>query len=167
MCTGDWAPVALMLGPAQVGLNILGVVENMSGLQQPLASMRFMSQAEDGEPARDVTQQLLALLKGSALDADSIVAQSDVFKPTKGGAESMAADMGIPFLGRVPLDPALSLAGLQPHQPASSTIEPGKQGALYLPPWSPLDLNDCEAACCRAAAFISASVLSLSLRCGR
>ena len=114
MCIGHGAPVALMLAPVQVGLNILGVVENMSGLQQPLASMRFMSQAEGGEPARDVTQQLLALLEGSALNADDIVAQSDVFKPTKGGAESMAADMGIPFLGRVPLDPALSLAGLQP-----------------------------------------------------
>ena len=123
-----------MLAPMQVGLNILGVVENMSGLQQPLASMRFMSQAEGGQPARDVTQQLLALLEGSALNADDIVAQSDVFKPTKGGAESMAADMGIPFLGRVPLDPALSLAGLQPHHLARSTIEPGKQGALYLPP---------------------------------
>ncbi|CAK0763003.1 cytosolic Fe-S cluster assembly factor nbp35 [Coccomyxa viridis] len=109
----------------KVGLNILGVVENMSGLQQPLASMRFMSQAEDGEPARDVTQQLLALLKGSALDADSIVAQSDVFKPTKGGAESMAADMGIPFLGRVPLDPALSLAGEQ----GRSAFEPGSGAA--------------------------------------
>ncbi len=96
----------------QVGLNILGVVENMSGLQQPLASMRFMAQSAGDEAPRDVTQELLALLSGSALDADSIVAQSDVFKPTKGGAEHMAADMGIPFLGRVPLDPALSLAGV-------------------------------------------------------
>ncbi len=96
----------------QVGLNILGVVENMSGLQQPLASMRFMSQSAGDDAPRDVTQELLALLSGSTLDADSIVAQSDVFKPTKGGAEHMAADMGIPFLGRVPLDPALSLAGV-------------------------------------------------------
>ena len=103
-----------MFAMVQVGLNILGVVENMSGLQQPLASMRFVCPAKAGEPTRDVTQQLLALLKGSTLNADDIVAQSDVFKPTKGGAESMAADMGIPFLGRVPLDPALSLAGLEP-----------------------------------------------------
>lgn len=96
----------------QVGLNILGVVENMSGLQQPLASMRFMAQSAGAAAPRDVTQELLGLLRGSALDADSIVAQSDVFKPTKGGAEHMAADMGVPFLGRVPLDPALSLAGM-------------------------------------------------------
>ena len=84
----------------------------MSGLQQPLASMRFMAQSTGSEAPRDITQELLALLEKSTLDANSIVAQSDVFKPTKGGAEHMAADMGIPFLGRVPLDPALSLAGM-------------------------------------------------------
>ena len=84
----------------------------MSGLQQPLASLRFMAQSAGSGAPRDVTQELLALLEGSTLKADAIVAQSDVFKPTKGGAEHMAADMGIPFLGRVPLDPALSMAGL-------------------------------------------------------
>ena len=84
----------------------------MSGLQQPLASMRFVAQPAGAGAPRDVTQELLALFRGSTLDADSIVAQSDVFKPTKGGAEHMAADMGVPFLGRVPLDPALSLAGV-------------------------------------------------------
>lgn len=99
---------------AQVGLNILGVVENMSGLRQPLASMRFVSQAAGDSAPRDVTHELLALLKGSALNVEDIVAQSDVFKPTKGGAEHMAADMDVPFLGRVPLDPALSLAGQPP-----------------------------------------------------
>lgn len=96
---------------AQVGMKILGVVENMSGLQQPLASMQFMSQSAGDKAPRDVTQELLALLKGSALNAEDIVARSEIFKPTKGGAEHMAADMDIPFLGRVPLDPALSLAG--------------------------------------------------------
>ena len=59
-----------------------------------------------------MTQELLALLKGSALNVEDIVAQSDVFKPTKGGAEHMAADMDVPW--RVPLDPALSLAGQPP-----------------------------------------------------
>ena len=97
-----------------MGLNILGVVENMSGLRQPLADMRFVSQASGDSAPRDVTQELLALLKGSALNVEDIVAQSDVFKPTKGGAEHMAADMDVPFLGRVPLDPALSLAGQPP-----------------------------------------------------
>lgn len=34
----------------------------------------------------------------------------DVFHPSGGGAEKMAASMGVPFLGRVPLDPHLSRA---------------------------------------------------------
>ena len=38
------------------------------------------------------------------------MASTDVFHPSGGGAEAMAADMGVPFLGRVPLDAALSRA---------------------------------------------------------
>ena len=34
---------------------------------------------------------------------------SDIFK--SGGGEAMAADMDVPFLGRVPLDPAVVQAG--------------------------------------------------------
>lgn len=120
----------------QVGLNILGVVENMSGLQQPLASMRFMAQPGGGKAPRDVTQQVLALLQGSDLDVESIVAQSDVFKPTKGGAEAMAADMAIPFLGRVPLDPALSLAGgrelFDPHLRSALILQAAAGCAPFL-----------------------------------
>ena len=33
--------------------------------------------------------------------------KSDIFPPTTGGAEKMAVDMGIPFLGRLPLDPRI------------------------------------------------------------
>ena len=39
-----------------------------------------------------------------------VVASTDVFHPSGGGAAAMAADMGVPFLGRVPLDAALSRA---------------------------------------------------------
>jgi len=45
---------------------------------------------------------------------------SDIFK--SGGGEAMAADMGVPFLGRVPIDPEMVLAGdrgelyLQAHE---------------------------------------------------
>jgi len=38
------------------------------------------------------------------------VAQTEVFHASKGGAEQMAKDMQVPFLGRVPLDPLLSRA---------------------------------------------------------
>ena len=37
-------------------------------------------------------------------------ASAEVFPPSKGGAEGMAATFGAPFLGRVPLDPALGAA---------------------------------------------------------
>lgn len=33
--------------------------------------------------------------------------ESQIFPPTTGGAEKMAADMEIPFLGKVPLDPKI------------------------------------------------------------
>ena len=98
----------------QVGLEVLGVVENMSGLEQAVSGLRFLapgcadaSSGAPGEPV-DVTAAALAALARVAPD---LVARSDVFLPTKGGARAMAADMGVPFLGRVPLDPALSLAG--------------------------------------------------------
>lgn len=40
----------------------------------------------------------------------SCVAQTEVFHASKGGAQQMAKDMQVPFLGRVPLDPLLSRA---------------------------------------------------------
>ena len=33
--------------------------------------------------------------------------ESQIFPPTTGGAEKMAVDMEIPFLGKVPLDPRI------------------------------------------------------------
>ena len=91
---------------------MLGVVENMSGLQQSVDTVRFLSVSDDAsqKPA-DVTAAVLEALRHVAPDLGSLMVQSDVFRATKGGAESMATNMGVPFLGRVPLDPALSLAG--------------------------------------------------------
>jgi Mrp family chromosome partitioning ATPase len=63
---------------------------------------------------QDVTEALLEALQKVQPDLSSLVAHLEVFKPTRGGAERMAQEMGIPFLGRVPLDPALSLAGKHP-----------------------------------------------------
>lgn len=42
--------------------------------------------------------------------SQGIIATMDVFHPSGGGAEKMADSMGVPFLGRVPLDPHLSRA---------------------------------------------------------
>ena len=83
-------------------LPVLGVVENMSGLQAPLAAMRFR-----GADGADHTEALLAALPP---ELRACTACCEVFAASKGGAQAMAADMGVPFLGRVPLDPALSRA---------------------------------------------------------
>uniref|UniRef100_K3YU84 Cytosolic Fe-S cluster assembly factor NBP35 n=1 Tax=Setaria italica TaxID=4555 RepID=K3YU84_SETIT len=58
----------------KVGVPVLGVVENMSGLRQPLSDL------------------------------------SEVFDSSKGGAEKMCIEMGVPFLGKVPMDPQLCKA---------------------------------------------------------
>ena len=36
--------------------------------------------------------------------------ETQIFAPTTGGAEKMATDFGVPFLGRIPLDPQLARA---------------------------------------------------------
>ncbi len=108
----------------QVGLKVLGVVENMSGLQQPVDSVRFLSvPADPAQKPEDVTAAALEALRKVAPDLSCLIVQSDVFRATKGGAESMAASMGVPFLGRVPLDPALSLAGTALLSPASCRFQ--------------------------------------------
>jgi hypothetical protein len=45
------------------------------------------------------------------LALQDVIVSTDVFHPSGGGAAAMAADMGVPFLGRIPLDAALSRAG--------------------------------------------------------
>lgn len=36
--------------------------------------------------------------------------ESEIFRPSTGGARALAADMGVPFLGAVPLDPRIRMA---------------------------------------------------------
>lgn len=83
-------------------LPVLGVVENMSGLQVPMDTMRFCDAS-----GADRTEAVLAAMPP---ELRSCTACCEVFAASKGGAQAMAADMGVPFLGRVPLDPALSRA---------------------------------------------------------
>ncbi len=59
---------------------------------------------------------------------------TDIFK--RGGAERMAAEMGVPFLGRVPLDPALVVAGDKgmPFAVANSQTETAKTFGQVIQP---------------------------------
>lgn len=43
----------------------------------------------------------------NALFSSLMQKESQIFPPTTGGAQKMAADMEVPFLGKVPLDPRI------------------------------------------------------------
>jgi Mrp family chromosome partitioning ATPase len=92
----------------KVGVPILGVVENMSGLRQVLSDFRFVKQGEGGET--DATEWALNYIKEKAPELLTMVACSEVFDSSKGGAEKMCNEMGVPFLGKVPMDPQLCKA---------------------------------------------------------
>ncbi|KAH7438715.1 hypothetical protein KP509_04G028200 [Ceratopteris richardii] len=93
----------------KVGIPVLGVVENMSGLLQPLSSLKFKSITINGDE-EDVTAAVLQEIQRSSNLLQSVYTYSEVFYASSGGAEKMAKDMKVPFLGRVPLDPGLSRA---------------------------------------------------------
>lgn len=98
----------------QVGLPILGVVENMAALAVPATALSF----SDGGGA-DATAAVTAAVD-AALGAGAwarLAATAPIFH-TEGqgsggeiGGAALAARAGAPFLGRVPLDLALGRAG--------------------------------------------------------
>ncbi|KAG2427806.1 hypothetical protein HXX76_012130 [Chlamydomonas incerta] len=101
----------------KVGLPVLGVVENMAGLVLPAERAAFsavrVKQADGGagpaeEVEEDVTAQVLALL-AERFPGAALRLRAEVFREG-GGAARMCADMGVPLLGRLPLDPALGAA---------------------------------------------------------
>ncbi|EFN55480.1 hypothetical protein CHLNCDRAFT_23038 [Chlorella variabilis] len=106
----------------KTGIPVLGVVENMSGLRQPLSTFKFY-----GPDGQDVTAAVLQAAEAAAAAAGGgaaangggiggggagreVMAETAVFHASGGGAAHMAADMQVPFLGSVPLDSALSKA---------------------------------------------------------
>lgn len=93
----------------KVGLQVLGVVENMSGLCQPVTDLKFMKMTESGEQ-EDVTVSVMESLKEKAPEILNLIAYSEVFDSSKGGAAKMCTEMEVPFLGKVPLDPQLCKA---------------------------------------------------------
>ncbi|KAK6144853.1 hypothetical protein DH2020_021673 [Rehmannia glutinosa] len=93
----------------KVGLQVLGVVENMSGLSQPLSEFRFLNVTGSGEQ-KDVTEWVIASMREKVPELLNLVAFSEVFDSSGGGGAKMCVDMGVPFLGKVPLDPQLCKA---------------------------------------------------------
>ncbi|XP_072950703.1 cytosolic Fe-S cluster assembly factor NBP35 [Typha angustifolia] len=93
----------------KVGIQVLGVVENMSGLKQSLSDLRFLKFSENGDES-DATEWALNYIREKAPELLSIVTCSEVFDSSQGGAEKMCREMGVPFLGKVPMDPQLCKA---------------------------------------------------------
>lgn len=90
----------------KTGVRILGVVENMSGFRQRVQDFRFLDAG-----GCDITQ---SILDDIGIDRCSgIYAETDVFFASGGGAEAMAEDMSVPFLGKIPLDGDMSRASEQ------------------------------------------------------
>ncbi len=128
-----------------MGLRVLGVVENMSGLQQRMPQVRFELQgpppsssgaAADGAAAAaaaartDVTARVAEILQRELglADLSQLVVCTDVFERGGGGADKMCHDMGVPLLGRVPLDPALGAAAEQGRSVFPQAAEAGEAG---------------------------------------
>lgn len=93
----------------KVGVPVLGVVENMSGLCQSLTDFRFIRGTGPGEQI-DVTEKVIECLRAKAPELLDLVAISEVFDSSGGGAAKMCLEMDVPFLGKVPLDPQLCKA---------------------------------------------------------
>ncbi|XP_044966932.1 cytosolic Fe-S cluster assembly factor NBP35-like isoform X2 [Hordeum vulgare subsp. vulgare] len=92
----------------KVSVRVLGVVENMSGLRQSLSDMKFVKPSESGET--DATEWALDYIKDKAPELLSLITCSEVFDSSRGGAEKMCHETGVPFLGKVPMDPQLCKA---------------------------------------------------------
>ncbi|KAH7532391.1 hypothetical protein FEM48_Zijuj04G0014700 [Ziziphus jujuba var. spinosa] len=93
----------------KVGVKVLGVVENMSGLSQPVMDFKFLRITETGEQ-RDATEWVTEYVREKAPELLNMIAFSEVFDSSGGGAEKMSKEMGVPFLGKIPLDPKLCKA---------------------------------------------------------
>lgn len=89
----------------KVGIEILGVVENMSKLHVPFESLGLLDAS-----GADVTPVVLAALRDAGIDTSGLTSETSVFRATRGGADELGRAMGIDILGRIPLDPLLCLA---------------------------------------------------------
>jgi len=95
----------------KTGLKVLGVVENMSELCGPLGSSFRLTHPDPRTGARvDVTAEAAQALRSAGLDPALLWAHTQVFSPEGGGGEALAGACGVPFLGRVPMDPTLGAA---------------------------------------------------------
>ena len=99
----------------KVGMRVIGVVENMSGLVVPMASAGQPGGLKllDSATGADRTAELLAKLQDACPELLQCSLALDVFKTAPSnasGPEAMAGTFGVPFLGSLPLDRDLCAA---------------------------------------------------------
>ncbi|RWV77139.1 hypothetical protein GW17_00062079 [Ensete ventricosum] len=68
----------------KVGIQVLGVVENMSELRQSISDFRFAKPTETGDE-NDVTEWALSYIRSNALELLSVISCSEVFDTIRGG----------------------------------------------------------------------------------
>ncbi len=104
---------------------VLGIVENMSGLQMRVSDLTFFrdelndnggsvgavgvssSSSPSSSSPKDCTNDVLSLLREKCPEVLSMIASADVFPPTGFGPRGMASKFNVPYLGKLPLDPNL------------------------------------------------------------
>ncbi len=100
----------------------------MSGLSVHVTDLQFTSTTAQNDS--DLQQQVLNALRAAGLDPASLMASTEVFAASKGGARAMCTTMKVPFLGSVPMDGALSRAGEDGVSVFEAAAHAPSQGAL-------------------------------------
>ena len=86
-------------------LEVLGIVENMSGFQTSLSSLKFITKQD---PQNDCTEQVLDKIRTTCPELlNDILVCADPFPSSGKGPRGMAAKFNVPYLGALPLDPNL------------------------------------------------------------
>ena len=115
---------------------VLGVVENMSGLQMRVEDLKFFrglsdaNETSSNETPLDCTNHVISLLKEKCPEVLSMIATADVFPASGKGPRGMAEKFNVPYLGKLPLDPNLlkacedgvSFVDKYPLSPAASPL---------------------------------------------
>ena len=105
---------------------VLGIVENMSGLQMKVSDLAFYKE----DSTEDCTNDVLSMLREKCPEVLSMVAATDVFTTSGLGPKGMADKFNVPYLGKLPLDQNLlkacedgtSFVDKYPSSPAASPL---------------------------------------------
>jgi len=90
----------------KTNVEVLGLVENMSGYQSPMAQLKFLDPASGA----DVTAATLEMIQAKCPELMNVVVNAEVFPAYGDGPQGMASNFGVELLGKLPLDNQLMAA---------------------------------------------------------